>query len=536
MNPQKPNNTGLSTMTTQARRITETSRRFLTSGKWLSALLLAIALLFVFHGEARAQNDSPDGIAERTMSDDSGSEAEGSTPRGPLGFSRDEVADTLDGSVEGDEFEADDSGEIAEGDEDVVGEDGENQGRLVGKFMSFFRNSEDEEEEFDEATLEEERKVKELERFAVRNYERDRVSEAKKSLNDLITLKPYESYYHFSLGLCFRKEGRFQDSVKKYQDVLDLGGPKPLVHLLMAEAWAEDGDRDKVFEQLKLAAVGGRNIIHDVQTLTVLEQYASNTDFIKLALSLEKYEIRSKANRDPMTNPFPLRNPVDPDRFGKLDPEDAQPDRLTPKEQEELLVDARKAYDRVLWYIKLEDEEKAMENYTQLRKYMDQKELLTIPKIKRDFERLASRMETLEAQIEGIRLKFYYNQALSHLKKMKQTFYDAEYNKVELVLGDLQKVAEEMIQTNERYAPVAEKVLESGRVWIERTKVRQEFDANKPQIHGIIIAPETKLALVNGQIVNQGEHFGSFFVHKVENNRITFRYKGEEIPLVFRRY
>jgi len=273
-----------------------------------------------------------------------------------------------------------------------------------------------------------------------------------------------------------------------------------------------------------------------VQTLTVLEQYASNTDFIKLALSLEKYEIRSKQNRDPMTNPFPMRNPIKTVDLFKPGTSGEPRTHLEPEEQEKLLINARKAYDRVLWYIKLEDEEKAMENYTQLRKFMDEKELLTIPKIKSDFERLASRMETLEARIEGIRLKFYYNQALSHLKKMKQTFYDAEYDKVELVFNDLEKVAEEMIQTNERYAPVAERVLESGRVWISRTEVRKEFDSNKPHIHGIIIAPETKIALVNGQIVNQGEHFGNYFVQKVENNRITFRYKGEDIPLVFRRY
>ena len=38
------------------------------------------------------------------------------------------------------------------------------------------------------------------------------------------------------------------------------------------------------------------------------------------------------------------------------------------------------------------------------------------------------------------------------------------------------------------------------------------------------------------ELSHQGDHVGEFKVQKVENNRITFRYKGEEIPLVFRRY
>jgi hypothetical protein len=44
------------------------------------------------------------------------------------------------------------------------------------------------------------------------------------------------------------------------------------------------------------------------------------------------------------------------------------------------------------------------------------------------------------------------------------------------------------------------------------------------------------LALLNDRIIKQGESVDDFRVVKVESNRVTFRYKGEEIPLVFRRY
>ncbi|MBI4583629.1 MAG: hypothetical protein HY717_06375 [Planctomycetes bacterium] len=380
------------------------------------------------------------------------------------------------------------------------------------------------------------RKIKELERFAVRNYQRKRLSEAKKNLNDLITLKPYDAAYHFALGLCFRKEERYDDALKKYQDVLDLGGPKPIVHLLMSEAMAVKGDKAKIFEHIKDAAVSGRNIIHDVQSLQLLDQYKTDTEFIKLALSLEKYEIGSKRTQDPMTNPFPLNTPGG----GIFQQEQQAPgegqNTLSPEEQQKMLNEARKLYDRVLWYIKLEDEDKAMDSFIQLQKVIEKKELVTIPKLASDFQLLVNRMESLEVQIEGIRLKFYYTQALAQLKRMKDAFYETEYGKVESIYQEVQKLAKEMERTNKRYQTVADQILKAATVWVEKTRIRKEFETNKPKIQGIIISDATKKAIINNQIINQGEQVGEFMVQKVENNRITFRYKGEEIPLVFRRY
>ena len=119
---------------------------------------------------------------------------------------------------------------------------------------------------------------------------------------------------------------------------------------------------------------------------------------------------------------------------------------------------------------------------------------------------------------------------------MKQAFHDTEYGQVKRIFGRVKKLAQDMEETNDQYKPVADQILRAGNVWIERTRVRQEFESSKPNIQGVIISPDTKQALINGRIFNQGEHFGEFKVQKVENNRITFRYKGEEIPLVFRRY
>ena len=376
------------------------------------------------------------------------------------------------------------------------------------------------------------KKVNELVRLANTNIDKGRVSEAVRNINDLITLKPYDGNYHFALGLCYRREGKYKDALKKYQDVLDLGGPKALVALLRAEAFAAEGNTEKVFEYLKEAAVGGRNIINDVHTLPLLSKYEQDTEFIKLALQLEKFGVMAARSHDPFTNRFP-----GPDMKGPGDKELSGLDvSLSPEEQEKLLQDARKLYERVQVFIKLEDETKAMKAYGSLREIVKKKDYLTIPKIVNDFRVLVARLENLEVEIEGIRLKYYYNQAQGKLKQMKELFTDGDYQRVEVIHGELVRLTQEMQQTNPHYKPVAEQVLTAGNRWLNRARIRQEFDARKPTIQGIVIAPDTKMALLNERVVKQGETLDDFRVVRVESNKVTFRYKGEEIPLVFRRY
>ncbi len=391
-----------------------------------------------------------------------------------------------------------------------------------------------EEDSTEPENQENQRKAKELVRLALQNIEKKRISEAKKNINDLITLKPYEADYHLALGLCFRQEKRYRDALKKYQDVLDLGGPKALVNLLRAEVAAAEGEKLKVYEYLKEAAMGGRNIVHDVQNLPLLEKYKSDTEFIKLALYLEKFEVSSKRNQDPFTNPFPASAAPGAPKGPQAAPNG--PVTLPPQDQQNLLNEARRLYEKVQWYIKLEDEDKAMENYIKLRDIIDKKELITLPKLANDFRILMGRMETLETQIEGIRLKYYWNQAQTRLKEMKEAFLATEYAKVDATYTDVEKLTKEMERSNPRFKPVAERILAAAKVWQSRTNVRREFQASKPEIQGVVISDDAKMAIVDNRIVKQGERFGEFYLQKVENNRLTFRYKGEEIPLIFRRY
>jgi tetratricopeptide (TPR) repeat protein len=376
-------------------------------------------------------------------------------------------------------------------------------------------------------------KVVDLMRTASLNISKDRVADAMRNINDLIGLKPYDPDFHFALALCYRKLGKQQEALKKYQDVLDLGGPKALVSVLKAEVYAIEGDEENTFKFLREAAMGGRNIILDVGMLPNLRKYKEDTEFIKLALQLEKFEVSPLRKHDPFTNPFP-RASAEPVAKGAEG--EGQPASLTPEEQDKLLKEAKKAYARVQFYIKLEDETKAMKAYTKLRSVLDQRELVTIPKIANEFRFLINQMEDVEVQIEGIRLKFYYNQAQAKLKSMKENFTDGEYKRVEAIHAEIVDLTTEMSKANEQYKPVAERVLEAAAQWLHRAQVRQEFEGRKPKIQGVVISEEGKMAVVNDRVLKQGEALDDFRVVKVESNKVTFRYKGEEIPLVFRRY
>lgn len=383
------------------------------------------------------------------------------------------------------------------------------------------------------ANEEMQKKVNEHVRLAHQNMEKGRVSEALKNVNELVSLRPYESEYHLALGLCFRREGKYAEAQKKYQDALDLGGPKALVALLKAEAAAAEGKHEKVFELLKEAAIGGRNIINDVRLLPLLSVFQNDSEFVKLALQLEHVTVTSTRSFDPFTNPFP-RSDLKGDKGGQNIAETVT--ALAPEEQEKLLQEARKTLERVLFYIKLDDDNKAMKAYGSLKEMIRKKEMITVPRIINDFKSLASRLESLEVEIQGIRLKYYYNLAQSKLKQMKDSFMDGEYEKVEGTHGEVIKLTQEMEATNANYKPVAEQIVSASSKWVARARVRQDFESRKPSIQGIVISDDAKVALLNDRFVKQGEYLDDVRIVKVESNKVTFRYKGEEIPLIFRRY
>jgi tetratricopeptide (TPR) repeat protein len=510
-------------------------------GKSLSLVMTAFVMVLAMvaaSGERLAAQE-PAGAGEAAAEGPEGPAAEGPEETAAEAGSEDALEATAA------EAGSEDALEAGAAEEDVTApgdgaappaEEGKGLGGLFQLFSRGSRGSEDGEEPVEVESDESLRQVVNLRERASRNMRLGRLPDAIRAVNELIGIKPYDPDVHLALGLCYRKLGKHKDALKKYQDVLDLGGPKNLISLLTAEAHAASGqDRAVVLQHLKEAAQGGRNVINDVGLLSILNDYQDDSEFIRQALQLEKFELAQTARKfDPFTNPFPTIMDLKEPEPG--DEGTAVSERPGPQEQERMLKDTKRAYARVQFYIKLEDEAKAMKAYNELRAMFEKKDLITVPKIANDFRFLMNRMPEIEVQIEGIRLKYYYNLAKNKLKDMRESFLDGEFKRVEEDHVEVSKICQEMTQANESYKPVADRILETAGQWLSRAQVRQEFEARKPAVQGIVIADDGKMAVLNNRIVKQGEALEDFRVVKVESNRVTFRYKGEEIPLVFRRY
>lgn len=405
------------------------------------------------------------------------------------------------------------------------------------------------------AVSEEERqRIEDLERVTVDAFSKSRMQEAVRHLNDLITMRPYEADYHFALGLCYRKGipptgPKWREALKKYQDVLDLGGPKALIALLTAEVYAAqdpsvnkptpdldlvpEETKRKIYDALKEAAIGGRNIFADVKNMPLLRPFERDTDFIKLALQLERFEVTRRGAMDPFTNVF-RRGVTGP---GNVASGAQKGDGLlSVAEQGKLLREAKQLFERIQFYIRLQNEDKAMGAYIRMKEMVAQRKQITVPRIEKEFRDLVSRLPDVEVQISGIRLRYYYNQATAKLKAIREVFEDGDYARVQQLHVELENLAREMKAANAGYQRVADEILQRSSNWVARARVRLEFESQKPNIQGIIISGDGKMTILNGRIVKQGESLGRFRVVRIESNRVSFSYKGEEIPMVFRRY
>ena len=200
------------------------------------------------------------------------------------------------------------------------------------------------------------------------------------------------------------------------------------------------------------------------------------------------------------------------------------------------MKDARRIYERIQFFIKLQDEDKAMQAYMKLNELVAQRNRLNIPKYAKDFQAISAKFEQIEVEISGIRLRYYYNQAKGKIASMKEMFEDDQYAQVNELYRQVRRLADDMIGANVKFTPVANQIVDLASQWVDRAQVRLEFESLKPEIQGIILSDTRNMAILNDRIVKQGESFADFRIVKVESNRVTFRYKGEEIPLVFRRY
>ncbi len=381
-------------------------------------------------------------------------------------------------------------------------------------------------------STEDENRIKMLRLHAQRNIEAKRWREAIDEVKQLVVMSPFDSEYQLALGLLFRNAANLDEARRKYQDFMDLGGGKAVGHLLIAEAYAADGPKAKkedVFGNLRKAAENGMNLMKCVEAFDRLKQLRSDTEFIKLALQLEHYQIDVELS-DPMTNRFrkDTTRPTDLARKGQ--------ETTSYEEQRKIIQEGQGCLQKIQLALNTQDEAKAMAAYKRLCEIVTLTNKISDSQLKAALRKITADKEEIEARIQEIRLKYLYAKAQATVEDMAAAFKNEDFPKIQVLHAEAKLQAEEMTKINEAFREVALKINEVADEWLRKADVRREFSSKTLKIQGIVSEREVQYAIVNNQLLKVGQHFEDMLVIKIEPNRVLFRFKNENVPLIFRRY
>ena len=152
----------------------------------------------------------------------------------------------------------------------------------------------------------------------------------------------------------------------------------------------------------------------------------------------------------------------------------------------------------------------------------------------REVYREIDRLE--RSRISEIRLRYHYREAQLQIERMRRAFKDRDYPRVESLQRQLQLIAHNMTKVDPDFSQVSDRILLVGNTWVERARIRREFNAKPLKIQGIIIHEGDPFAIVNDVLVRIGDQFQGMRVVQIEPNQVYFDFQGERIPLVFRRF
>ena len=391
----------------------------------------------------------------------------------------------------------------------------------------------------DDSTEQLQRRIRDLKRHARSNFERGRLGEARRNIIDLINAQPYVAGSHLALALVLRSEGRQEEHFRKLKDVLDLNGPEQIVHLLIAEHHMQKGERREAFAALRQAAEAGLKLTEAVTHLPHLRHLRHDTDFVELALTLEKYALQYTQKRDPFV-PGPEWMPLQEDKPAGAGVAPSEVAVLTQAMQAELLMRANSAMAAIRTHLNAPqpDEQKIMEHYRELEGIIAQGQRLTLPRFRHELTLIADRLGEIETQLQEVRLKDYYEQLRAKLADMRKAFEDNDWNQVEDLHKSVKTVADAMTAANPRFKLVADQVMANADRWRHRAVVRREFAEKDTRILGIVTSDESggNYVIINNRLLRVGDRSGDFQIDAIEHNRVVFLYKGEKIGSVFRRY
>ncbi|MCI0651066.1 MAG: hypothetical protein L0Z55_04205 [Planctomycetes bacterium] len=383
-------------------------------------------------------------------------------------------------------------------------------------------------------SLEDDRRIKELVRSAQRNIDLKRWKFAVEDVKQLVVLRPFEADFQLALGLLFHKAGNNDEARRKYQDYLDLAGNTAIGHLLIAESYAaanaNGGDRTKVLAHMRAAAESGLNLMRAIENFESMKPYQKDTEVIKLALKLERYEIDFSSIVDPMTRRFQRAEEI------KEEVEVSATTRWTPAKQEQVVEEARRLLAAIERALAQDDEDRAMKAYTDLLKITPHVNRMSVPIFRAEFRQIIARKEEIESRIQEIRLKYFYGQAQLKIDDMRGAFRNEDFAQVEALYAEVREIASAMNDINEEFREVSVKVMEVADEWLRKAKIRAEFNAKPLEIQGIVSDDKASFVIINDRLLKVGESLEDLRVVKIEPHRVLMLFKGECVPLFFRYY
>ena len=101
-----------------------------------------------------------------------------------------------------------------------------------------------------------------------------------------------------------------------------------------------------------------------------------------------------------------------------------------------------------------------------------------------------------------------------------------------------------MESTDSSFVEVSDTVRKVADNWVNRARTWRDFNSRELKVQGIIIdqgmnesgEPGDSFAIIDNRTYRIGDVYDDMQVIQVEPNQVWFAFRGEKIPLVFRRY
>jgi hypothetical protein len=119
---------------------------------------------------------------------------------------------------------------------------------------------------------------------------------------------------------------------------------------------------------------------------------------------------------------------------------------------------------------------------------------------------------------------------------MERAFRNRDFPLVDKIRSEVEGLVRDMETTNSSFIEVSEQVRKVADRWVDRASTWREFNARELQIQGIILAEGDSYAVINNKIYRVGDAMDDMRLIQIEPNQVWFAFRGEKIPVVFRRY